>query len=246
MWRLGIQPPCMPLNTLPARRSTPLAATIQPQVEPIRVALCLPSALWNQLLLEALRLSDGLQVEVGAQAALLAARPGVARPCVLVAGVPGNRSEWERLGQWCRRRGAGEGAGEAALRVLVLGENRPALAARALRMGACGYLDWESPLEALVKAIRGVHAGELWAERRVAFTLLRAGAPGGRGQLTPREHHVLEALAEGKRNKEIAEALSISETTVKSHLNRAYHKLHLTDRLQAVLYIERHGLDPRV
>jgi len=217
---------------------------LEPQGKPIRVALCLPSALWNQLLLDALRPSEGLQVEVGAQAAWLAAPSGVAHPCVLLTGVPGNRSDWERLGQWCRRTGAGEGAGEAALRVLVLGENRPALAARALRLGAYGYLDWESPLTAVVKAIRGVHAGELWAERRVAFTLLRTGDAGGHGQLTLREHHVLEALAEGKRNKEIAEALSISETTVKSHLNRAYHKLHLTDRLQAVLYIERHGLDP--
>jgi DNA-binding NarL/FixJ family response regulator len=38
--------------------------------------------------------------------------------------------------------------------------------------------------------------------------------------------------------------MAISETTVKSHLNRAYHKLHLSDRLQAALYVERHGLDP--
>ena len=128
----------------------------------------------------------------------------------------------------------------------MLGENRPALAARALRLGAGGYLDWESPLAALVKAIRGVHAGEIWAERKVAFSLLRAGSPAARGKLTPRELHVLEALAEGKRNKEIAELLSISETTVKSHLNRAYHKLHLSDRLQAALYVERHGLDPGV
>lgn len=214
------------------------APPLSPPTALIAIALCLPSALWNQLLLDALNRQPGLRAELGPQAAFAPARPG-AGPSVLIAGVPDNRAGWERLGQWCRR----AQQGEAMARVLVLGENRDTLAARALRLGAAGYLDWESSLPVLIKAIRGVHAGELWAERRVAFALLRNGQPSAQHQLTPRELHVLEALAEGKRNKEIAEALAISETTVKSHLNRAYHKLHLSDRLQAALYVERHGLD---
>ncbi|MGH9481314.1 MAG: LuxR C-terminal-related transcriptional regulator [Terriglobales bacterium] len=205
-----------------------------PAPAPIRIGLCLPSDLWNQLLAAALNQFPGMVADLGAAAVLAPARLSHDTPVVLVAAAPAHRSGWERLAQWCRR-------GEA-VRVLVLGESRPALAARALRLGASGYLDWQSPLEVVVKAVRGVYAGELWAERKVALTLLRSRP--GEGHLTTREQHVLGALSQGLRNKEIAALLGISETTVKSHLNRAYHKLHLSDRLQAALYVERHGLEP--
>ncbi|MGH9414810.1 MAG: response regulator transcription factor [Terriglobales bacterium] len=195
---------------------------------PIRVSLQLPSELWNELLAAALQNVPGLQVMNEDDPRLA----GLAH--VVVTAVPSDRAGWTRLSQSCRRQGAC---------VLVLGEHSPALAARALRLGACGYLDWESPLPRLVKAIRGVHAGELWAERKVALTVLRPADAGAADGLTPRELRVLEALAEGKRNKEIAAQLAISETTVKSHLNRAYQKLHVSDRLGAVLYVERHGLE---
>lgn len=193
---------------------------------PIRIRLCLPSELWNQLLAAALSATPGLQVAPSTG--------GVPAPSeVLLTAVPHDYSGWTRLGQWCQRAGA---------RVLVLGENRPALAARALRAGACGYLDWESPLPVLVKAIRGVHAGELWADRKVALTVMHP-AGGAAHKLTPRELRVLEALTQGKRNKEIAAQLAISETTVKSHLNRAFQKLHVSDRLEAALYVTRYGLE---
>ncbi|HUX66064.1 MAG TPA: response regulator transcription factor [Terriglobales bacterium] len=218
-----------------ARAAAPFPPPPRPGPAPIRVALCLPSALWNQLLAEALAACPDLEAGVGAAAVLSPPRPaaGPAAAGVLLTAVPASRAGWERLAQWCRR-------GEVA-RVLVLGENRPPLAARALRLGASGYLDWESPLPLLLKAIRGVAAGELWAERKTALALLRE--PAAQSKLTRRELHVLGALAEGLRNKEIAALLDISETTVKSHLNRAYRKLQLSDRLQAALYVERHGLE---
>ncbi len=194
---------------------------------PIRIRLCLPSELWNQLLAAALSATPGLQVVPGTGGVPASAE-------VLLTAVPQDYSGWTRLGQWCQRAGA---------RVLVLGENRPALAARALRAGACGYLDWESPLPLLVKAIRSVHAGELWADRKVALTVMHPAGGGTANKLTPRELSVLEALTQGKRNKEIAAQLAISETTVKSHLNRAFQKLHVSDRLEAALYVARYGLE---
>ncbi len=220
---MALSPP--PLRPLTA------AAPLAP-LPPIRIGLCLPSRLWNQLLAKALNQVPGLTAEPSPAGAVA---PLGAEPAVLLSAVPASRAGWERLAHWCRR--------SDGVRVLVLGEDRPQLAARALRLGACGYLDWESPLETLVKAIRGVHAGELWAERKVALGLVRARATAPPPRLTPRELRVLEALAEGKRNKEIAELLDISETTVKSHLNRVYQKLHLSDRLQAALFVERHGLE---
>lgn len=216
------------------RAAWPRAGAVPGPAPAIAVGLCLPSALWNELLLQALNQLPGFEAALG-PAAVLAPPTGTAAAGagVLVCAVPNARAGWEKLAGWCRR-------GDW-VRVLVLGEQRPALAARALRAGASGYLDWESPLAVLAKAIRGVQAGELWAERKVAFSLLH-NPPSPPLPLTSRELCVLEMLAEGKRNKEIAAQLAISETTVKSHLNRVYHKLHLSDRLQAALYVERHGL----
>jgi DNA-binding NarL/FixJ family response regulator len=225
--RLGIQPWMI---ASPPRRLAGFSPALPASSGPIRVVLALPSPLWSQLLAQALNQQPGLAVEPWPSGAA----PVRADAAVLVAAVPAGRAGWERLAHWCRR--------SDGLRVLVTGEDRPALAARALRLGACGYLNWDSSLDTLVKAIRGVHAGELWAERKVALGLIRARSAGP-PRLTPRETRVLEALAEGKRNKEIAGLLEISETTVKSHLNRVYHKLHCSDRLQAALFVERHGLE---
>jgi DNA-binding NarL/FixJ family response regulator len=60
--------------------------------------------------------------------------------------------------------------------------------------------------------------------------------------LTPREQEVLNHLARGCSNKEIAQNLSISEKTVKSHLNSIFRKLNVTRRLQAILYTIKRGL----
>lgn len=201
-------------------------------VSTLRLSLALPSDFWNQLL--AVALAEVPDIELVASATVLESASRVAVPAVLLTAVPSSYEGWNRLRRWCQ---------SAGLRVLVLGENRPQLAVRALRLGASGYLDWESGLAQVVKAIRSVHAGELWADRKVALSVLRP-EPGVEGQaLTPRELRVLEVLAQGKRNKEIAAQLAITETTVKSHLNRAYQKLHVSDRLEAALYVERHGLD---
>ena len=61
-------------------------------------------------------------------------------------------------------------------------------------------------------------------------------------ELTSREREVLKLIAEGLRNREIAEQLSISEKTVKNHINNIFSKLHFCDRTQATLYAIRQGL----
>jgi len=67
----------------------------------------------------------------------------------------------------------------------------------------------------------------------------KASQPGG---LTPRECEVLELLATGLRNKEIAARLFVSEKTVKTHLTHIYQRLGLRDRVEVALYAIRHGL----
>jgi DNA-binding NarL/FixJ family response regulator len=121
----------------------------------------------------------------------------------------------------------------------------------ALKAGARGYVCKNTSATDLQQAIRVVHRGHLWVEQRLIVEVLqgRPAAPHAigtseqpAGGLTDREREVLRSLASGGTNRDIAEALSISEKTVKTHLNNIFRKLNVTRRLQAVLFAIRHGL----
>ena len=122
-----------------------------------------------------------------------------------------------------------------------------------LKAGAKGYLPKDSSVSDLTKAIRAVHRGELWIERKLmsrffdqeAIADSKGGNPHGRTKegLTPREQEVLSCLTRGDTNKEIAQDLFISEKTVKTHLNSIFRKLKVTRRLEAILYAIREDLN---
>ena len=109
---------------------------------------------------------------------------------------------------------------------------------RGLRAGAMGYLLKDAPLDTLLEAIRTVYAGQHWVAPVVGAKLAvrMVGA-----ELTPRELDVVQQLAQGKSNQEIAAALRMSEGTVKFHINHVLHKLGVTDRTQAVLTALKRG-----
>jgi DNA-binding NarL/FixJ family response regulator len=113
---------------------------------------------------------------------------------------------------------------------------------RALRAGACGLVGKQLDFETLLRALRAVAAGEIWANRRAqALTLehltdFGAGAAEPEGQLTKREQQIADGVARGLRNKEIARQLNISEKTVKSHLNNIFQKLGLEGRFALALF----------
>lgn len=119
----------------------------------------------------------------------------------------------------------------------------------ALRAGAQGYLLKGVPREQIFQAIRAVHAGGSLLQPVVASKLLKrasgeaaAGrAPAGES-LTPREQEVLVLLAQGKTNKEIAHALTISERTVKFHVRSVFARLGATNRTEAVALAAQRGL----
>jgi DNA-binding NarL/FixJ family response regulator len=102
---------------------------------------------------------------------------------------------------------------------------------RALQAGAQGYLLKNSTGESLIPALRAVAAGERWIPREVAGRLNTRKLF---DELTPREVEVLHQLSRGMANREIAEALAISEHTVKDHLKNILGKLHADDRTEAV------------
>ena len=123
---------------------------------------------------------------------------------------------------------------------------------KALKGGAKGYLSKDVSISDLIKAIQAVHKGELWVERKLMARFFDKEAitdPKEEGRarrpkmvLTPREKEILSILTTGCTNKEIAQALFISEKTVKSHLNSIFRKLNVTRRLQVILYAVNRGL----
>jgi len=119
----------------------------------------------------------------------------------------------------------------------------------AIKDGAQGYLLKKLEPQALYGTLRGVVRGEAPVSRVMAgrlpeeFARLRRDpAPAPAAELTVREREVLEHVARGKSNKEIAAALAIAENTVKNHLKNILEKLHLENRVQAATFALREGL----
>jgi len=122
-----------------------------------------------------------------------------------------------------------------------------------LEAGAVGYLLKTAPIRAVVRAVRQVHAGQSPLDPAVAHKVVRQladGRPrlrwdrttGGPDRLTEREIEVLEVIAQGKTsNREIAEALVISERTVQTHLSNIFSKMKVNSRTEAVLAALRKG-----
>jgi DNA-binding NarL/FixJ family response regulator len=110
---------------------------------------------------------------------------------------------------------------------------------RGMQAGARGYLLKDAPLDTLLGAIRNVHAGYKEVPPAVGAKLSERVMT---DTLTEREQEVLEELVRGKSNQEIAQALWISEATVKFHVNHILGKLDVQDRTQAVITALKRGL----
>ncbi|GAA4473129.1 response regulator transcription factor [Rhodococcus olei] len=121
----------------------------------------------------------------------------------------------------------------------------------AISAGASGFLLKDAPPEELLTAVRTVHRGDAVITARSTRRLLRHVGPMLSGpaagqeipeDLTPREVEVLEAMAHGLSNSEIADRFTVSEATVKTHVGRVLSKTGSRDRVQAVVFAYRCGL----
>jgi DNA-binding NarL/FixJ family response regulator len=117
----------------------------------------------------------------------------------------------------------------------------------AIKSGAQGYLLKKLKADIFFDLIAGVARGEAPISPKMAAKMLeefsrQGGKAAGRRSLTEREMEVLRLITQGKSNKNIAAELSISESTVKYHLQNILDKLHLENRAQVIAYATRRGL----
>ena len=135
-------------------------------------------------------------------------------------------------------------------RVLVLtGVVDPELHLRAVRLGAMGVLLKTESASRLFTAIRKVHSGELWLTRSMMATMIaqanilhRDPEAAKMATLTSRERDVIALVGQGRKNKQIGEALFISEKTVGHYMTSIFDKLGVTDRLELLIYAYQHKL----
>ena len=151
---------------------------------------------------------------------------------------------------------------EAARQILAMSSNRARVIMLttfdldeyvydALKAGVSGFLRKDSPPERLLMFIRSAGDGDALLDptvtRRLIERYTRPHSPGARAtgtlsELTPRELEVLAQIARGRSNAEIAADMYLSEATIKTHVSRILTKLHLRDRVQAVVVAYEEGL----
>jgi DNA-binding NarL/FixJ family response regulator len=127
----------------------------------------------------------------------------------------------------------------------------------AMKLGCAGILMKNTAAAMIAKSIRKVHEGEIWLDANTTAAVIRQFAapaeftspPQGSGktsrdraQLSQREREIIVLIAQGYKNKEIAEKMFITEQTVKNHLHNIFDKLGVSDRLELALFAIHNGL----
>jgi len=124
---------------------------------------------------------------------------------------------------------------------------------QAMKLGCSGIVVKQTASEMIVRSIRKVHEGEIWLDSNTTAAVMRqfsspsdgtSTGRGGRGRspLSNREREIVALVAQGYRNREMAEKMFISEQTVKNHLHNIFDKLGVSDRLELALYAIHKGL----
>ncbi len=122
----------------------------------------------------------------------------------------------------------------------------PAQGVEVIRAGAHGYIHGLAHPQRIESALAALQNGQVWLNEEVLSALVSALAPPEPAirwpdSLTRRERQIAEALLQGKSNAEIAEALHIAESTVKTHIKHLFEKTGVHDRLEFVLRLRREG-----
>ncbi len=175
------------------------------------------------------------------------------KPDIVLLGWPGNSAGSQRIFTTVRD-------GKLPSRIILLtSEGGRDDQFEAVRQGCCGIVPRSSATEMLLKSIRRVHAGELWLDPMTSAEIIRRFARKNGGPTLPapvcaraiatratalsqREREIVSLVAQGFKNKEMAERMFISEQTVKNHLHNIFDKLGVSDRLELALYAIHNNL----
>jgi DNA-binding NarL/FixJ family response regulator len=145
-------------------------------------------------------------------------------------------------------------ASKARVIILTASEDKNEFV-QAMKLGCSGIVLKQTSADLIVKSIRKVHAGEIWLDSHTTAAVMRQFASPGdmgvasssakareRSPLSAREREIVALVAQGYKNKEMAEKMFISEQTVKNHLHNIFDKLGVSDRLELALYAIHKGL----
>ena len=125
--------------------------------------------------------------------------------------------------------------------VILTADERVEVGLTALRLGARAIVHKRFAIESLVTAIRAAADGLVWMPPAMQAALVGHDGPTAK-RLTPRESEIVRYVAVGMRNAEVATRLSLSESTVKTHLTNIFHKLGIRDRTELTRYAIKTGL----
>ncbi len=141
--------------------------------------------------------------------------------------------------------------------VLFTGSESKEEFVEAMKLGCAGILLKNSPASLIAKSIHKVNEGEIWLDANTTAAVIRQFAaptdfatpapgtsktPRDRAQLSQREREIIVLIAQGYKNKEIAEKMFITEQTVKNHLHNIFDKLGVSDRLELALFAIHNSL----
>ncbi len=204
----------------------------------IRVAVADDHPMFRAGVLSSLREEDGIDVVGEASdgpGALALARSELPDVIILDIAMPGSGLEAARhIAAAC-----------PATRIVMLtvSEDEDDLLA-AVKAGASGYVLKGAGAGELVNVIRSVHAGDVYVAPALAWGMLRelqTPRTSPYDELTDREREVLELVAEGLSNHEVAERLGLAEKTIKHYMTNILGKLHVRSRVEAALLVAREG-----
>ena len=211
---------------------------------PVRVFVADASCLKCQLIIAALQRSRQRMVVAGSAVNSVSICKGLRDNRVDIAVINAELQDGPIVGFEVTRQVR---ASHSAMRVIMMLDSlTAAMVVEAFRAGAHGVLSRDDSFEVLCKSIHAVYAGQIWANsRQLQFVIaaLAEGAPSahthcvrGAHLLTQREEAVVQLVAEGLTNRDIAQHLTLSEHTVRNYLFRIFNKLGTSNRLELALY----------
>jgi DNA-binding NarL/FixJ family response regulator len=200
-------------------------------LSPLRLIIADDHALFRQglrslLVLEGLEVVAEVEQAGGLEAAL------AANPCdVLLLDLQMEQWSMDQIPELSRKTAV----------VILTADERVEIGLTALRLGARAIVQKRFAIESLITAIQAVADGLVWMPPAMQAALVGQDGPAAK-KLTPRESEIVRYVAVGMRNAEVAARLSLSESTVKTHLTNIFQKLGIRDRIELTRYAIKTGL----